>query len=122
MGGEEFTITGNDFDAELDCDNSGSVMIGDHETEIVSWTSSEIVARSVATSDFGVSDVVVYVYNKGMQIQCPLLHHLESITLMVLSVHFWEAVNLSSMLQVSNPMVVTKLMLSLLQLALFHVT
>ena len=65
MGGEEFTINGSGFDAESGCDTSGSVMIGNNEAEIVSWTSSEIVARSVATSDFGASDVVVYVCNKG---------------------------------------------------------
>ena len=48
MGGGNITITG-----------SGSVMIGNNEAEIVSWTSSEIVAQSFAT------DVVVYVCNEG---------------------------------------------------------
>ena len=63
IGGEEFTISGSNLDPQSNCDDS-ALFIGAEMAEIISWSDSEIVARSVAQAPSNV-DIKVYVCNHG---------------------------------------------------------
>ena len=64
IGGETFTLSGNGFTNEPDCE--GNVFVGNNKAKIISWSDTEIVAETVAGWAIdNNADTKVYVCNKG---------------------------------------------------------